>query len=375
MLTKEGCLNRQARLRDALEVKGIDLAVITSVNLVYYFTGVLADPKFPQVLVLRTDGKSCLVTNIETRCETVSRLRSYEFSSIERVVTRQTIAEEAAHLLKEELCGFYGPRRVGIEFESAGWLFGSILVSCWPKAELINLTPFLIAIRRHKEADELSCIRASIELVEAGFQEVKPNISPGRTEWEIYNLFYSAVVKQAETSVPFSGDFACGKRVLLEGGVPTNRRIEKGDLFILDIFPCYRGYYADLSRTFAASPESDNQSRAWEIVRGALRLAEKMIRPGVRGADIWRSLREYLDQYDVTRGSFKHHAGHGIGLEGQEFPWLTPGSDHVLQEGDVIAVEPGLYSEALNGGIRLENDYLVCAKGVEALSKFPLDLC
>ncbi len=61
-------------------------------------------------------------------------------------------------------------------------------------------------------------------------------------------------------------------------------------------------------------------------------------------------------------------------MNGWEFPWITPGSDHVFQEGEVVAVEPGVYGECLSGGIRLERDYRIEADGVTPLDSFPLDL-
>ncbi len=74
------------------------------------------------------------------------------------------------------------------------------------------------------------------------------------------------------------------------------------------------------------------------------------------------------------RGSFWHPAGHGLGLDPQEPPWIIPGSEHIFEVGDGIAVEPGCYSEVLQGGVRLERDYVVHEDGLENLSNFPLDL-
>jgi Xaa-Pro aminopeptidase len=73
-------------------------------------------------------------------------------------------------------------------------------------------------------------------------------------------------------------------------------------------------------------------------------------------------------------GSWSSHLGHGIGLFVHEPPHLNPRWDDVLEEGDVIAVEPALYDPALACGLRLENDYLVTPTGLENLSPFPLDL-
>ncbi len=73
-------------------------------------------------------------------------------------------------------------------------------------------------------------------------------------------------------------------------------------------------------------------------------------------------------------GKFNHHLGHGIGLFPHEGPHLNPHWDDTFVEGDVFACEPGLYAPELHAGLRIENDYLVTASGVELLSPFPLEL-
>jgi Xaa-Pro dipeptidase len=77
---------------------------------------------------------------------------------------------------------------------------------------------------------------------------------------------------------------------------------------------------------------------------------------------------------EASTDDWLHHAGHGLGLDPQEPPWIIPGSDHIIEVGGVIAVEPGCYAEALHGGVRLECDYVVRENGLENLSSFPLTL-
>jgi Xaa-Pro aminopeptidase len=114
--------------------------------------------------------------------------------------------------------------------------------------------------------------------------------------------------------------------------------------------------------------------KAWRIIREAVRMAEDIIHPGVRARHVWKQLRDHIDSHEFVRGSFNHHAGHGVGLDSQEPPWIIPGSDHVFEDGDVIAVEPGCYSEALQGGVRLERNYVVGKDGLLNLSNFSLEL-
>ncbi len=116
------------------------------------------------------------------------------------------------------------------------------------------------------------------------------------------------------------------------------------------------------------------QHDSWKLVCDALALGERLVRPGARGCDVYREIKAFLDDADLTGKSFWHHAGHGIGLHGHEAPRIIANTDDVLEPGDVFTLEPGVYTNANQGGIRLENNYLVTADGIEKLFDYPLDL-
>jgi Xaa-Pro aminopeptidase len=92
-----------------------------------------------------------------------------------------------------------------------------------------------------------------------------------------------------------------------------------------------------------------------------------MVKPGVRARDVYLAVKEYLDSEPITEQSFWHHLGHGIGFHGHEAPRIIPGCDDVFEVGDVFTLEPGVYTRRLQGGIRLEDNYLITDQGVENL--------
>ena len=116
------------------------------------------------------------------------------------------------------------------------------------------------------------------------------------------------------------------------------------------------------------------QLDSWELTRDALALGESLIKPGAAGQDIYRAIKEFLDDAGITEKSFWHHAGHGIGLHGQEAPQIIRYTEDVLEPGDVFTLEPGVYTTANQGGIRLENNYLVTHEGIVKLFDYPLGL-
>lgn len=365
--------SRQQQLRNLVTDLGIGLVILVAPRSVLHLTGVVPEERFPHAFILSRDGGT-LVAPIGVEAPTVDRCYSYERYSLRRSLTLPDIFANAITALKLALRESPAPKIIGVDSEYFWHSFVHAIREQFPGVELVSLTRDLLRMRRNKDADEVARIRRTSELLSAGYQAVRNQIHIGMTEWQVYNIFWSAAVAATQTPVLPAGDFACGLRGP-EGGGPTDRRIQKGDLFIIDAFPRFGGYYADLCRTFAVSPLTQAQRDAWHVVAGALKLAEQLIRPGVQAASLYEAIRLHLGQFTPAGDSFRHHAGHGIGLDPQESPWLVPGSDDVLYEGDVIAVEPGLYSPALQGGLRLEQNYLVTERGGELLGgSSPLEM-
>ena len=380
MLKLENCRERQKRLLTLMESEKLDLAVLSNPKTIYYFSGALLDAAIPHALVIERSGKSLLVTSAppgrppEPPVSAAGETELYTWHSIERDVTPTTWSTEAADLVRgaaAKLLPHGGS--VGIEFEFASFQAGAALGDL-SKGKLHNLTPALDQMRRQKDPDEIECMHRTVALVEAGLGAVKARLEAGLTEFQVYSIYYEAMVAKAETSVVLNGDFAVGERAIRGGGPPTSRKVQLGDLYIVDTFPTYQGYMCDYTRTFAVGRPSQLQLDAWGHIMEAHEVARRTIRPGVPAREVYHAIKSHLDQFEPAKDSCWHHAGHGVGMSGWEFPWLTPGSEHIVQDREVLAVEPALYSNELQGGIRLEHDYLVTPEGVVTLDHFPMDL-
>jgi Xaa-Pro aminopeptidase len=153
-----------------------------------------------------------------------------------------------------------------------------------------------------------------------------------------------------------------------------------GHAIIMDFFPrsLATGYHGDETRTVVRGRPTARLSAMMRAVREAERRGARMLRPGVRGAEIHARITAFLDRegFKTTRSGsrprgFFHGLGHGLGLEIHEPPSLSaPGT--VLEAGDVVTVEPGLYYPR-TGGVRHENLYYITKKGAEPLSSLELD--
>ncbi len=380
MLKLENCRERQKRLLTLMASEQLDLAVLSNPKTIYYFSGALLDAALPHAFVIDSSGKSVLVTSApagrppEAPRSAATESELYTWHTIERDVTPSTWSTETADLVRRAAAKLLPQGgNVGIEIEFASFQAAEGLRSLG-KGDFRNLTPAISQMRRQKDPDELECMHRTVALVEAGLGAVRSRLEAGLTEFQVYSIYYEAMVAKAGTSVVLSGDFAVGERAIRGGGPPTDRKVQLGDLYIVDTFPTYQGYMCDFTRTFAVGRPSQLQQDAWGHIMEAHEIARRTIRPGVPAREVYLAIKSHLDQFEPAQDSFWHHAGHGVGMSGWETPWLTPGSDDLIQDREVLAVEPGLYSKELHGGIRLEHDYLVTPEGVTTLDRFPMDL-
>lgn len=364
LLDPAACRARQVRLLATMAQLDLDLVVVVSPEHVEYLTGHRWDHRFSPLAALTADGHCLLVCpDKPAHSPAADDQRTYEAKW--RSTLRNDQREASAAVFGDWL-GSRSIRRVGVEFSTCpphvtGRLGG---------AELIDVEPAFLAMRRIKDPDELVMLRQAVAACGSMYETARGMIAPGVNELAVFSALQAAAVTTCGEMLTGTGnDYACGVR----GGPPRDRPCEAGDLYILDLGPGYRGYFADTSRAISVDGRpTDDQLAACERVCGALSLVERLAKPGARCRDIYAAVQDWLAGSAV--GSWSSHLGHGIGLSVHEAPHLNPSWDDTLQEGEVIAVEPALYAPELRTGLRIENDYLVTSTGVERLSDFPLGL-
>jgi Xaa-Pro aminopeptidase len=356
-----------------MEIQSWDAFLTADRRTTYYLTGFLAPAETAVVCILWSDGRTALISNSQStgyademlHLETYSTQRSLDF-----------LNHDAAGLLDKLLSQTSrgSAKNWALDMAAVNVLCQEALRKTYPRAQWFDASRTLLRLRKKKEDDEIAIIKQNLEYCAAAYSAARKAIKPGVTEIEVFNAMQAAVVLEAGTSLELPGDFACGERSIRGGGAPTTRQVLAGDLYPLDLFPARNLYASDTCRTFAVGKPTELQQQAWEITLRAVRLGESIIKPGVRARDVYWEIKNFLDGQKVSEKSFWHHAGHGIGHRGQECPRIIPGSDDVFEEGDVFTLEPGVYTQALQGGIRLEDNYVLRAQGPEDLFEYPWEL-
>src|SRR5262249_38295803 len=168
-------------------------------------------------------------------------------------------------------------------------------------------------------------------------------------------------------------DFAVSPGPERRGGPPTNRRLEAGDMLILDFSVVLAGYRSDFTNTLVVGKEPNaEQRRLSTLCLEAMAAGERELRTGQACLTVYQAVRGVFEKAGVAE-HFPHHAGHGLGLTHPEAPYFVRHANETLMAGDVVTLEPGLYIEGV-GGIRIEHNYLITERGFERISNHTIAL-
>ncbi len=226
----------------------------------------------------------------------------------------------------------------------------------------------VIAARRAvKTDDEIERIAKSQIFNQVCLKKVIQQIKPGVTEREIAALItYEYLRGGAKPS--FDPIVAFGANSAVPHHKPSSKKLEKGDVILIDTGAVLDGYCSDMTRTFCLTEPCEELVKVHAIVLEAQQYALKYIRAGMTGREADSLAREYITAHGYG-GQFGHSLGHGVGVEIHEAPRLSKFSDEALVENMIITVEPGVYIDGV-GGVRIEDMAVVKADGVRNLTDF-----
>lgn len=369
MLTQAGCLNRQHRFREQLAAQNIDAAVLTDYRDIYYFTGMLS-AQFPIFMLLETGGGCCLVTHTDDGVSCVDECITYEWNILGTM--NPNIMEGMNAVVSKRIRGMKTAKRLGWQAEAMPHLLGQSVDSALQPDEWVAIDSLLRTMQSRKDPDEVALIRKSIQADLAAYTAVQKAITPGENELAVLAAGQRGAALEAGEKVFHDGDYQCG----VFNGPARNRNIVQGEIYIVDAWTCYRGYWSDLSRAFVVggSP-TDLQQSVYDHIASVQRDVPALLKPGTDGTEVWRALDAHIREHPVLADSgLVHHGGHAIGLRAHEMPDLNRGRGGTLEVGNVVSVEPGGYADVLNHGVRIENMYLITESGAENLSEYPMEI-
>lgn len=242
-------------------------------------------------------------------------------------------------------------------------------------AELEPLGPVIDDLRQIKDDGEVDRLRRAAEIADAALAEVKAeltNLEPGSfSERWLARRLESAMLDLGADEAGFPTIVASGPNSALPHARPGDRTIGRGDLVIIDMGARVDGYGSDMTRTFTIGDFTARTEELYRAVEAAQAAGLDAVEADIEAVAVDEVCRRVLAEHDLAE-AFVHGAGHGIGLEIHENPFLSRTSDAVLRAGQVITVEPGVYIPGL-GGVRIEDSVIVTESGHTPLTRSPKD--
>jgi Xaa-Pro aminopeptidase len=377
MLTAEGCAARRHRLWELLSER-CDVLVVGDPSHLTYLAAYVPSPfvfrtvESGALLVLEPD-RAILVaddmlgpflerTHVDERFAPVW----YDGNHSAPYRRGQLVATALGRLAK------IPGRRMGVELSCVPSGLVEDLRVERPGLEIVDIGPLIRPLRRSKDPDEVEILRRSMRAGEAAQAAALAAIRPGMSELDAFLIVQRAAAEFLGELAIVYGDFASGPRCAIEqGGPPTSRTLEPGDLLLLDFSVVVDGYRGDFTNTFAVGGgPTARQRELFGACLGALRAGEGQLKPGIAAREVDAAVRGHFAALGLDQ-HFTSHSGHGLGLGHPEPPYFVPESTDTLVAGDVVALEPGLYLEGV-GGMRFERNYLITADGFETLSHHEL---
>ena len=227
-------------------------------------------------------------------------------------------------------------------------------------------------LRMVKTPEEVECIKKAQSIAEEAFDHILSFIRPGVTEKRIALELDFYMLSHGAEALSFETIAVAGKKTSMPHGVPDDTVVETGDFITMDFGAVYNGYHSDMTRTVAVGEVSAEQRKIYEIVLSAQKASLEILKKGVSCKDADAAARDIIKNAGYGE-YFGHGTGHGVGIEIHELPNLSPRSDAILEEGNIVTVEPGIYIPN-KFGVRIEDMALITEYGYENLTNTPKEL-
>ncbi len=232
---------------------------------------------------------------------------------------------------------------------------------------VVHAPPIVARLRIVKDDSELKAIRKSIRVAEESFLAMRDSIRIGQSEVEMAARLEYEMQRRGSAGVAFPSIVAEGPNAALPHAYPGKRKVKKGSAILFDWGAKLDGYCSDLTRLVFVGSIPRKIGEIYNVTLEAQRRAIVAVKPGKRMCDVDAAARDYIKEAGYGE-AFNHGLGHGFGLDIHEAPRVSWQSKDKLEAGSVITIEPGIYLGGI-GGVRIEDDLLVTAKGHRVLTR------
>jgi Xaa-Pro aminopeptidase len=331
-------INQIKSLQRYLRTKNISLAILEKID-ANYFT----ETESNFLIILPSKGKLIIYTS-PLNIENYKKSKFYTLLSYEK-------------FFKFKLKG----KIVGLNYALTTMRTASNI-----KTKKKDISGFISNLRQIKTMQEIKDIRTSCDIACNILRKAIKKINKTLfSEIEIKRYIESEAFKQ-DCTLSFTPVVASGKNATIPHALVTNKKLRRGFL-IIDFGVKYKGYCSDITRTVVIGKPTKKEIAIYEMVLQVQKESIKKIKTS------FGKKMNILDKYarelfGNSKKYFTHSLGHGFGLEIHEQPWVSYNSKNIIQENQVLTIEPGYYDTKNSIGIRIEDDILVKNKDFEVLT-------
>ncbi|HJP72386.1 MAG TPA: Xaa-Pro peptidase family protein [Candidatus Limnocylindria bacterium] len=350
-----------AALRGLLDAHGLDAMLVSRAANKRYFSGFRTmddeESSWPGTLFVTREDTLILADSRYTEQAEI------EAPGWDVVLTTGGIAQDLPPILSA-----HDVVALGMEAQIVTHAEWSGLAEAAPGVELHAMDEEIAPFRLRKAADEVEAIGRACALTDACLAHLVEWIRPGMTELEVAWELEAYFRANGAEGQAFGSIVLAGARASMPHGVPSEVRIEPGNVLLIDFGCAIDGYRSDMTRTLFVGDVPERIRRAHDAVREAQQAAFDALTVGVNGQEVDAVARRVIA--DAGFEPYGHGLGHGIGLETHEAPSLRQSRPYTLEAGMVFSVEPGIYLPG-ETGIRIEDIVVLEESGPRLLTTSP----
>jgi Xaa-Pro dipeptidase len=241
------------------------------------------------------------------------------------------------------------------------------------EAEYPDASDVLSQLRLKKDSAEVDAMRRAVKIAQDALEATIPVIRIGMSERELSSELVMQLLKHgSEPELPFPPIVSGGPNSANPHASPSERKLQAGDMLVVDWGASYDGYISDLTRTFAVGRVDEEYAKIHKIVQESNAAGRAAAKPSASCANVDKAARDVIEKAGYGK-YFTHRTGHGIGMEGHEDPYMRGDNMQLLEPGMAFTVEPGIYLPDRNG-VRIEDNVVITEDGVDCLSDMPREM-
>ncbi len=355
--------DRIERARQLMQQNKLDAVCMIGGTSLTYFTGIhWGNSERLFAFVVPQKGNAFYVTPAFEEDRAREQIAQAPDGDSCRVLTWQEDGDPYALVAKGLHDAGFRTGHIGIE-ERTTFVFSNGIAKANPGSDVASATPVTAGCRMIKSPAELALMRLAAEVSLAAYEAAWKSLQPGMTQNQ-----FGAMVAAAHRQLGFTGEASiqAGEYSALPHGSRTPQTIREGTVLLMDGGCSAEGYASDISCTFVLGKATEKMKRVFDIVHQAQTAAVKTARPGLAAGGVDAAARKVITDAGYGPGYkyFKHRVGHGMGMDGHEWPYLVKGNPLPLEADMTFSDEPGIYIRG-EFGVRLEDDMHITENGAE----------